>query len=46
MSGRFLQAKLHLGIVSNARSARDLRAVMKSLSDGYEATYEKILMTI
>ncbi|KAH8911152.1 hypothetical protein BR93DRAFT_322414 [Coniochaeta sp. PMI_546] len=45
-SGTFLQAKLHLGIVNNARSARDLRAVMRSLSDGYEATYEKILMTI
>lgn len=41
-----MQAKLHLGIVDNARSARDLREVMKSLSDGYETTYEKILMTI
>jgi hypothetical protein len=33
-------------MVSRARSARDLREVIKSLSDGYDTTYEKILLTI
>jgi hypothetical protein len=42
----FLQAKLHLSLVDTARSARDLRTVINSLSDGYEATYEKIIVSI
>lgn len=42
----FLQVKLHLSLVDTARSARDLRTVINSLSDGYEATYEKILVSI